>query len=150
MHWKKARWRQSIVCLHNILKFLFGHFPHGSGVKNPPCNAGDMGLISGQGTKIPRVLSKLAHAPWWKILEQSYGLCGRGRGWEDLGEWHWNMLNIMYEMSCQSRFDARYWLLGASALGRPRGMVWGGRREEGSGWGTHVYLWRIHFDVWQN
>ena len=23
--------------------------------------------------------------------EQSYGLCGRGRGWEDLGEWHWNM-----------------------------------------------------------
>ena len=31
-----------------------------------------------------------------------------------------------------------------------RGMVWGGRREEESGWGTHVYLWRIHFDIWQN
>ena len=31
-------------------------------------------------------------------------------------------------------------MLGASALGRPRGMVWGGRREEGSGWGAHVYL----------
>ena len=56
----------------------------------------------------------------------------------------------MYEMSCQSRFDARYWMLGAGALGRPRGMVWGGRREEGSGWGTHVYLWRIHVDIWQN
>ena len=41
-------------------------------------------------------------------------------------------------------------MLGAGALGRPRGMVWGGRREEGSGWGTHVYLWRIHFDIWQN
>ena len=27
---------------------------------------------------------------------------------------------------------------------------WGGRWEEGSGWGTHVYLWRVHFDVWQN
>ena len=39
---------------------------------------------------------------------------------------------------------------GAGALGRPRGMVWGGRREEGSGWGTHVYLWRIHFNIWQN
>jgi len=25
-----------------------------------------------------------------------------------------------------------------------------GRREEDSGWGTHVYLWRIHFDIWQN
>ena len=41
-------------------------------------------------------------------------------------------------------------IAGASALGRPRGMVWGGRREEGSGWGTHVYLWRIHFDIWQS
>ena len=26
-----------------------------------------------------------------RCIEQSYGLCGRGRGWEDLGEWHWNM-----------------------------------------------------------
>ena len=25
-----------------------------------------------------------------------------------------------------------------------------GRREEGSGWGTQVYLWRIHFGIWQN
>ena len=41
-------------------------------------------------------------------------------------------------------------MLGAGALGRPRGMVQGGRREEGSGWGTHVYLWRIHVDIWQN
>ena len=56
----------------------------------------------------------------------------------------------MYETSCQSRFDARYWMLGAGALGLPRGMVWGGRGEEGSGWGTHVYLWQIHFDIWQN
>ena len=29
-------------------------------------------------------------------------------------------------------------------------MVWGGRREKGSGWGTHVYLWQIHVDIWQN
>ena len=28
-------------------------------------------------------------------------------------------------------------------------MVWGRRREEGSGWGTHVYLRQIHFDIWQ-
>ena len=46
--------------------------------------------------------------------------------------------------------DNGYWMLGAGALGRPRGRVWGGRREEGSGWGTRVYLWRIHFDIWQN
>ena len=23
-------------------------------------------------------------------------------------------------------------------------LIW-----KGSGWGTHVYLWRIHFDIWQ-
>ena len=22
--------------------------------------------------------------------------------------------------------------------------------EEGSGWGTRVYLWQIHVDIWQN
>ena len=56
----------------------------------------------------------------------------------------------IYETSCQSRFDAGFWMLGADALGPPRGMVWGGRREEGSGWGTQVYLWRIHVDIWEN
>ena len=83
-------------------------------------------------------------------IEQSFELCGRGRGWDDLGEWHWNMYNIIYGTSCQSRFDARYRMLGAGALGRPRGMVRGGRKEEGSGWGTRVYLWRMHVDIWQN
>ena len=60
------------------------------------------------------------------------------------------MYNIIYEMSRQSRFDAGYWMLGAGALGGPRGMVWGGMREEGSRWGTHVCLWWIHFDILQN
>ena len=64
--------------------------------------------------------------------------------------WAFNMYNIIYEMSRQSRFDAQYWMLGAGALGRPRRMVRGGRREEGSGWGTCVYLWRIHVNIWQN
>ena len=35
------------------------------------------------------------------------------------------------------------------ALGRPRGMGWGGRQEGGSGWGTHVNPWLIHVNVWQ-
>ena len=60
------------------------------------------------------------------------------------------MYNIIYETSRQSRFDARYWMLEAGALGQSRGMVRGGRREEGSGWGTRVYLWWIHVDIWQN
>ena len=60
------------------------------------------------------------------------------------------MNNIIYETSRQSRFDEGYWMLGVGALGQLRGMVQGGRREEGSGWGTCVYLWRIHVDIWQN
>ena len=60
------------------------------------------------------------------------------------------MYNIIYEMNLQSGFDAGYRMLGAAALGPPRGMVRGGRREGVSGWGTRVYLWWIHVDVWQN
>ena len=40
-------------------------------------------------------------------------------------------------------------LLRAGALGRPRGMGWGGRWEGGSGWGTHVNPWLIHVNVSQ-
>ena len=40
-------------------------------------------------------------------------------------------------------------VLRAGALGRPRGMGWGGRWEEGSGWGAHVNSWLIHVNVWQ-
>ena len=34
-------------------------FPGGPVVKNSPCNTGDMGLIPGQGTKIPHVAGQL-------------------------------------------------------------------------------------------
>ena len=40
-------------------------------------------------------------------------------------------------------------VLRAGTLGRPRRMGWGGRWEEGSGWGTHVNPWLIHVNVWQ-
>ena len=36
------------------------------------------------------------------------------------------------------------------ALGRPRGIGWRGRWEGGSGCGTLVNPWLIHFNVWQN
>ena len=41
------------------------------------------------------------------------------------------MYTILYETSRQSRFDAQYWMLGAGALGQPRGMVWEGRGRGG-------------------
>ena len=60
---------------------------------------------------------------------------GEGEGgmiWENGNE----IRIISYGTSLQSRFDARYWMLGAGALGRPRGMVQGGRRVQD---GEHVY-----------
>ena len=48
------------------------------------------------------------------------------------------MYNIIYETSHQSRFDARYWMLGAGALGDPEGWYaeGGGRRVQD---GEHMY-----------
>ena len=40
-------------------------------------------------------------------------------------------------------------VLGAGALGRPRGMGWRGRWERGSGWGIIINPWLIHVNVWQ-
>ena len=48
-------------------------------------------------------------------------------------------LEIIYEMSRQSRFDARYWMLGAGALGQPRGMIWGGGGGRRVQDGEHMY-----------
>ena len=84
-----------------------------------------------------------------RCTKQTFRLCGKGWGWDDLGEWHWHIYNIIYVMNCQSRFDAWYRMLVAGALGWPRGTVWWGRWEAGSGWGTHVRPWLIHVDVWQ-
>ena len=44
---------------------------------------------------------------------------------------------------CMHETSAQGWCTG------PRGMGWGGRREGGSGWGTHVNPWLIHVNIWQ-
>ena len=77
-----------------------------------------------------------------RCIEQSFGLCGRGRGWDDLGEWHWNMYNIIYmilytwiisihihelpvQVQCRIQ-DARGWCTGTTQRD-------GTGREEGGG-----------------
>ena len=53
---------------------------------------------------------------------------------------------------CQGQLNKEvklFSVLRAGALGRPRGMGWRGRRERGSGWGTHVNPWLIHVNIWQ-
>ena len=44
-------------------KELCGDFLGGPVVKNSPCNAGDAGLIPGQGTKIPYAMEQLQPLP---------------------------------------------------------------------------------------
>ena len=129
---------------------------------NDPADVGS--LISGSSAFSKTSLNKLTHIYMefrnmvmitlyarqqkrHRCIEQSFGLCGRGRGWDDLGECHWNMYIIICETNRQSRFDAWDRVLGAGALGWPRGMGWGGRREGGSGWGTHVHPRLIHVNV---
>ena len=73
-----------------------------------------------------------------RCTEQSFGLCGRGRGRDDMGEWHWNMYIIILETNHQSRFDAWYRVLGAGALDDPEGWdgQGGGRGVQD---GEHMY-----------
>ena len=44
----------------SYFKIFSGDFPGGPVVKNPPSNAGDAGLIPGQGTKIPHSAGQLS------------------------------------------------------------------------------------------
>ena len=52
-----------------------------------------------------------------RYIEQSFGLCGRGRGWDDFGEWHCNMYIIICETNHQFMFDTGYKMLAAGARG---------------------------------
>ena len=44
----------------HYLKIKSWDFPSGPVVKNPPCNAGDMGSIPGGGTRIPHAMGQPA------------------------------------------------------------------------------------------
>ena len=86
-----------------------------------------------------------------RCIEQSFGLCGRGKGWDDLGEWHWNMYNTIWNKSASPGSMHDTGCLGLVRWDDPEGWYReGGRWERGSGWGTRVYLWWIHVDIWQN
>ena len=72
-----------------------------------------------------------------RYIEESLDSVGEGKGgmiWENSIETY----NIICETDRQSRFNARDRVLGAGALGWPRGMGWGGRWG-GIQDGEHVY-----------
>ena len=69
-----------------------------------------------------------------RYKEQTLGVCGRRRGWDDIREWHWNMYITICKIDDLYKFDAWSGALKAGALGQPRGIGWGRRWEGGSGW----------------
>ena len=84
-----------------------------------------------------------------RCTEQTFGLCGRKRGWGVSREQHRNMYIIYGEIDHQPRLDAWdkcsdlvHWEDREGSGGE------GGWRGE-SGWGTHVNPWLIHVNVWQ-
>ena len=81
-----------------------------------------------------------------RCTEQTFGLCGRRRGWDVSREQHvyylgWNR--------SPARAGCMRQVLVPGALGRPRGIEWRGKWEGGSGWGIHVTPWLILVNVWQ-
>ena len=85
-----------------------------------------------------------------RCVEQFFGLCGRGRGWYDLGEWL-ETCKLSYAkriVSPGSMHDT-----GCSGLvtwDDPEGWDGEGGGRGGSGWGTDVHPCLIHVSVWQN
>ena len=78
---------------------------------------------------------------FWTLWERErVGWCGRMA--LKYVKYHvWNELPVQVRGTI---LDAWGWCTGMT---QRDGM---GRRQEGSGWGTHVYLWWIHVDIWQN
>ena len=67
-----AKWGQGIgaslhIIISELLKSYIRNILGSSGVKNPPSNAGDMGSIPGQGTKILHATGQVSpqlESPW--------------------------------------------------------------------------------------
>ena len=58
------------------------------------------------------IMVTLYYVQGHRCTEQTFGLCGRRRGWDDLREQHRNMYIIKCEIDHQSRLDARDKCLG--------------------------------------
>ena len=76
-----------------------------------------------------------------RCKEQTFGLRGRRRGWDDLREKHWDTYIAIGKIDDQCEFDVWCRAPKASALWQPRGTGWGGRWEEGTGWRGHKFTY---------
>ena len=79
---------------------------------------------------------------FWTLWKKARVGCFKRTAWKHVYYLGWNRSPA--QVGCMRQ------ALRPGALGRPRGTGWRGRWEGGSGWGTHVNPWLIHFNVWQN
>ena len=84
-----------------------------------------------------------------RCTEQTFGLCGRRRGWDVLRKQHRNTYIINVETDHQPRLDAWDKCSGLVLWEDPEDWGGEGGGRGGSGWGTHENLWLIHVNVWQ-
>ena len=84
-----------------------------------------------------------------RCTEQTFGLCGRRRGWDVSREQHQNMYIIYSKTDRQSMLDACDKCSGLVHWEDPEGWDWEGGGRGGLGWGTHVNPWLIHVNIWQ-
>ena len=85
--------------------------------------------------------TQMYRTDFWTLWEKARMRCSERTALKQVHYQGWNRSPA--QVGCMRQ------MLRAGALGRPRGMGWGGRREGGSGWGTHVNPWLIHVNVWQ-
>ena len=67
----------------------------------------------------------------------------------EISEDHWSTCLLKkgnFLTSCALKSQSKWHHFGTTPLAGEEKK----EREEGSGWGIHVYLWRIHFDIRQN
>ena len=84
-----------------------------------------------------------------RCTEQTFGLYGRRREWDDLREQHRNMYIIKCETDCQSRLDAWDRCSGLVHWDDPEGWDGEGGGRGGFRMGTHVNPCLIHVNIWQ-
>ena len=94
-----------------------------------------------------------------RCIEQSFGLCGRVRGWDDLENGIETCIISYMKRNTSPGSMHDTWCSGLVHWDDPEGWDGeGGRRGVQYGehvythgrWGTRVYPWQIHVDVLQN